>query len=189
MDYINFVSQPAFFSFLLEIDRSIADEAHERPCRHCGGKLDRADFWRSGHGLPSGGNDEHRRRFSLCCRTDGCRKRAMPDSVRFLRGMSYVSIIIVILSALNHGPASKCSASLTAQLKVCRQTVQRWIKWWRDVFGASPLWRCRRGEFMPPLSEDNLPRALLDHHMGKVGAVTREALAALLRFLAPMRPK
>lgn len=188
MDYTNFVSQPAFFSFLLEIDRSIAAEAHAKACIHCGGKLDRADFWRSGHGLPGGADAEVLRRFSLCCRTDGCRKRAMPDSVRFLRGMSYVSIVIVILSALNHGPAAKNTTPLAAALKVSRQTVRRWIKWWRDVFPLSPLWRVGRGEFMPSLSEDNLPQSLLDHYKGKID-VTREIIAALLRFLAPLHRK
>ncbi len=102
--------------------------------------------------------------------------------------MSYVSFVIVLLAALNHGPSGERMATLAVQLNVSRQTVQRWIKWWRDVFIASPLWRVRRGEFMPSLSEDNLPQALLDHYKGKID-VTREIVATLLRFLAPLRPK
>lgn len=119
---------------------------------------------------------------------DGCRTRLTPESVRFLRGMSYVSFVIVLLSALNHGPSGERMATLAVRLNVSRQTVQRWIKWWRDVFVVSPLWRVRRGEFMPSLSEDNLPQSLLDHYKGKID-LTREVVADLLRFLAPLRPK
>ena len=108
--------------------------------------------------------------------------------VRFLRGMSYVSVVIVLLSALSHGLSGERMAALAAQLKVSRQTVERWIKWWRDVVGTSPFWRVRRGEFMPAMAEDNLPRSLLDHYVGKIDDA-RDAVEALLRFLAPMRPK
>ena len=102
--------------------------------------------------------------------------------------MSYASFVIVLLSALNHGPSGSRLATLVAQLNVSRQTIQRWIKWWRDVFIVSPLWRVRRGEFMPSLSEDNLPQSLLDHYKGKID-VTREIIASLLGFLASLRPK
>ena len=186
--YLDFVSQPAFFSFLLEIDRSIAAEAHGKPCHRCNGKLDRADFWRSGHGLPGGADEECRRRFSLCCRVDGCRARLTPESVRFLRGMSYVSFVIVLLSALSHGPSGERLATLAAQLNVSRQTIKRWITWWRNVVILSPLWRVRRGEFMPTLAESNLPQSLLDHYIGMIND-SRAAVLTLLRFLAPLRPK
>ena len=52
MNYYDFVSHPRFFLFLLEIDRSIAQEAHRAPCTHCGGKLNRGNFRRAGYGLP-----------------------------------------------------------------------------------------------------------------------------------------
>lgn len=183
MDYISFLSQPAFFSFLLEIDRSIAEEAHGIPCVHCGGKLDRADFWRSGHGLPSGGDDECRRRFSFCCRADGCRRRSMPESLRFLRGMSYVSLVIVLFSALSNGGGQGRTATLAKRLKVSRQTVQRWLRWWHEVFMVSPFWRIRRGQFMPSLLETDLPHSLLDHYKDMIDP--RSGVASLLGFLAP----
>lgn len=183
MTYYDFVSTPRFFAFLLEIDRSIADEVHGFPCPICRGKLDRGDFWRSGHGFPSGSSEELQRRFSFCCRADGCRKRVTPESVRFLRGMSYVSVVIVLLSAINHGSTS----ALAAGLKVSRQTVRRWIKWWREVFVASPFWRERRGNFMPSLSEANLAQSLVVH-FGCDQKNESSAFESLLRFLAPFVP-
>ena len=119
---------------------------------------------------------------------DGCRARLTPESVRFLRGISYVSFVIVLLSTLSHGPSGERLAALAAQLKVSRQTIKRWITWWRDVVTLSPLWRVRRGEFMPTLAESNLPQSLLDHYIGKIDD-SRSAVLALLRFLAPLRPK
>ena len=103
MHYYDCVSNPDFFSFLLEIDRSIAKEARRRRCSRCGGKLDVSNFQRSGYGLPPGSSKECLIRFSFCCREDGCRGRETPESLRFLWGKAYVSIVIVLISALQHG--------------------------------------------------------------------------------------
>ena len=186
MNYTKFVSEPSFFSFLLEIDRSTAIEAQKKSCAHCGGKLDRANFTRSGLGLPGTGDEEFLVRFSLCCRNDGCRKRLTPESVRFLRGVSYAALIIVLLAALNNGPDAADGKKLAAMLKVSRQTVQRWIRWWRDHVISSPFWRVRRGNFMPSLLEENLPHSLIEYYKGMI-VDGRDALVALLIFLGPLR--
>ena len=127
MNYYDFISSPHFFLFLLQIDRATAKAAHEIPCVHCGGKLDWANFWRSGHGLPNDGDPMCRLRFSLCCRADGCRKRVTPDSLRFLRGMAFTSVVIVLLSAIQHGLSPGRTKILTEKFNVRRQTVTRWI--------------------------------------------------------------
>lgn len=187
MNYYDFVSQPRFFSFLLEIDQSIAEEAHDRPCRHCGGRLDRGDFMRAGYGLPAGAGDDLRRRFSLCCREDGCRRRLMPESLRFLRGVGYVTIVVVLLSAIQHGLSAERAAALQANLKVSRQTIRHWLAWWRGDFAVSPFWKARRGRFPPLFDDGRLPLAILAA-FAAAHAGGEPAAVAMLRFLAPYHP-
>jgi hypothetical protein len=188
--YYDFVSKPEFFSFLLEIDRSIAAEAHGRPCAQCGGKLDVGNFRRSGYGLPTGSSDECRIRFSFCCRADGCRKRETPESLRFLWGKAYVSIVVVLMSALFHGLSPARVKELTTSLKVSRQTVANWLKWWREHFPSTAFWKAGRAEFMPSVDEAKLPLSLLEVFGGEI-ADAREGVERLLRFLAryPRTPR
>ena len=184
MNYYDFVAEPRFFSFLLEIDRSIAREAHKVPCRYCGGKLDQADFHRAGYGLPDEAPAEVRRRFSFCCRRDGCRRRLTPDSVRFLRGMAYTAIVRVLAAAIHHGLTPDRANFIKKNLHVSRQTSSLWIKWWREVFTPSPFWQKMRGLFMPPLDETKLPLALMNYFAIK--SDTAEVSAkSIVKFIAP----
>jgi hypothetical protein len=186
MHYYDFAAEPAFFLLLLEIDRSIAVEAHGRPCADCGGKLDVANFWRSGYGLPDGADNECRLRFSFSCRNDGCRGRETPESLRFLRGKAYVAIVIVLISALRHGLSPERVKRLTTSLKVSRQTVANWLKWWRAHFSLTDFWKTRRAYFMPSLDEIRLPLSLLEA-FGKQTAGTQDGVELLLRWLSSYR--
>lgn len=186
MDYYEFVARPEFFSFLLEIDRSIAAEAHSGPCAFCGDRLNRADFLRTGYGLPSGSGDDLRRRFSFCCRGDSCRKRVTPESVRFLRGVAYVGIVVVLMSAVAQGLSVARVRELTTTLKVSRQTVARWLVWWKERVVTSPFWCERRGRFMPSLDELRLAAALVGAFEATCDEPRQVALR-LLRFVASWR--
>jgi hypothetical protein len=184
LHYYDFVADRDFFPLLLKIDRSIAAEAHGRPCAACDGKLDRADFRRIGYGLPPGTDDECRRRFSFCCRRDGCRKRLTPESVRFLRGKAYVSVVIVLMSACGHGLSPDRVQKLKASLNVSRQTIATWLTWWKNRVVPSPFWKGQRGRFMPALDETKLSFSLLEA-FGRETAEAEAAIKSLLRFLAP----
>jgi hypothetical protein len=187
VNYYDFAAEPAFFLFLLEIDRCVAVEAHGRPCAECGGKLDVANFWRSGYGLPEGAVDECRMRFSFSCRSAGCRMRETPESLRFLRGKAYVSIVIVLISAVRHGLSPERVKALTTRLKVSRQTVANWLKWWREHFPSTDFWKTRRAYFMPSLEEMRLSLSLLEV-FGNQTADTRDGVERLLRWLSAYRP-
>jgi hypothetical protein len=186
MNYYDFVAHPDFFSFLLEIDRSIAAEAHARPCPFCGDRLNRGDFLRAGYGLPVGAGEDLRRRFSFCCRSDGCRRRVTPESVRFLRGVAYVGIVVVLMSAVAQGLSAARVKDLTTKLKVSRQTVARWLAWWKCRVVTSPFWREQRGRFMPSLDESRLAAGLVEAFEAN-GEEPREVAVRLLRFIAPWR--
>jgi hypothetical protein len=184
MDYYKTISETPFLLFLLKIDRSIAKETHSRACPHCGGKLNWANFHRSGCGLPNDAADILKVRFSLCCREDGCRKRVTPKSVRFLRGMAYTSITVTLACAIRQGLSVKCAKELGERLGIRRQTLARWIRWWRDRFLPSRFWQGHRARFAPLLDEDSLPRSLVESFLSLDSDIA-SAFRKLLRFIAP----
>ena len=79
-----------FWSFLLSIDRDLADSTRQQGCS-CGGRLHCANYPRAPRGGPDHLPEEYRCRFSFCCDRDGCRKRMTPPSVRFLGRKVYLS--------------------------------------------------------------------------------------------------
>jgi hypothetical protein len=141
-----------------------------------------------GYGLPADAADECRRRYSFCCRADGCRQRVTPESVRFLRGKAYLAVVIVLLSACQHGLSPSRVGTLKTQLKVSRQTIATWLRWWRDRFVPSPFWKGLRGRFMPTLDEMTLTFALLSAFERECNAA-KDVIESLLRCLAPFTEK
>lgn len=172
-----------FFNFLLEVDRSIAAEVQEKGC-YCGQKLDVGNFMRSGRGLPAGPKKELLR-FSFCCRGDTCRKRVTPDSVRFMRGKTYVSVAILILSVVIQGASLSRIKKLREQIGVSRSTINRWIKWWHSQFAQSPFWRVQRGRVVH-FNMLSIPASLLESFDLEVDSPPNDFLK-LLHFLAPLR--
>ena len=64
----------SFRSFLLSIDKDLADSTRQKGCS-CGGRLHSANYPRVPRGGPDHLPEEYRSRFSFCCDRDGCRKR------------------------------------------------------------------------------------------------------------------
>ena len=182
MDYHNQLFDPTFIRFLLKIDESIAAETRERGCPYCGSPLHQANYLRSGHGLPSDCSDIDRLRHSLCCSRDGCHRRCTPESVRFMNRRVYVSVAFVLLSILRQGPKPPRVKELRERVGVSRQTIDRWIRWWRKDFPISRFWREWQGRH-PAVKTSQLPKSLLEAFSGQ--SIAKENLTALLRFLAP----
>lgn len=122
---------------------------------------------------------EYAKRLSFCCAT--CRKRSMPQSVRFLGRRVYLALAVVLVSGSRTASIST-SARLGAELGIARQTLQRWQAWWREQFPLTPLWRAACARFMPPVAVQRLPGELLERFTG----VAHEALLRLLLWLAPV---
>jgi hypothetical protein len=66
---------------------------------------------------------------------------------------------------------------------VDRRSLERWRRWWREIFTATPFWQIARASFMPPVEEDRLPATMLERF---VGNSLTERMITLLRFLAPI---
>ena len=165
------------FQLMKMADQDLAELVHAQPCPHCGGKLNWANYRRSPRGI-----DEPVVRFSLCCSQDGCRRRQTPESIRFLGRKVYPGLIVVLVSAMNHGLSQTRVAQLRDTLAVSRATLNRWRRWWRNQFVQTPFWKVARARFMPLISESNLPGALCE----RFGANDLSGLEKLLRFLGPI---
>lgn len=177
-----FLTDTNFYQLLFQIDESIAEEVHVRGCG-CGGRLHSARFPRKPRGLRSALDRSYESRLSFCCSQDGCRRRSTPPSVRFLGRKVYLGVIVVLLTALNHGLTEPRRRQLIEQLDVPLQTLWRWRRWWREQFVATRCWRALAGQVIPPLVTDNLPGSLLERLRGEGLA---ERLVQLLFLISPV---
>ena len=96
----------SFWSFLLSIDKDLADSTRKQGCS-CGGRLHCANYPRAPRGGPDHLPEEYRCRFSFCCDRDGCRKRMTPPSVRFLGKKVYLVAVVILISAMREGPTPR----------------------------------------------------------------------------------
>jgi hypothetical protein len=71
----------SFWSFLLSIDKDLADSTRQNGCS-CGGRLHSASYPQAPRDGPDHLPEEYRSRFSFCCDRDGCRKMYMNCKVR-----------------------------------------------------------------------------------------------------------
>lgn len=166
--------------FLLRCDRELAEEVRKGGCPRCSGRLDQANYPRKPRGDDSGSGPVVR--LSFCCCLEGCRKRATPQSLRFLGRKVYLGLAVVIAGVLGQGTPGIGAGPLQKLIGVSRRTLCRWRRWWRTLFAESRFWRAARGRFQTPILAADLPRDLLDRFPGNA----RDRLIALLRFLSPI---
>jgi len=179
--YLTWLADARLYEMLTRIDADLAETARAAGCRVCGDVLHRAPFPRKPRGGPAGLSGEYDRRHSFCCRVDGCRKRRTPPSVRFLGRKVYLGAVVVLATALRHGPTRTRAARLRDVLGVDARTLARWRQWWRETVAERAWWQAMRGRFAAPVPTAALPDALLRRFAGD----RWEPLVALLRFVAP----
>jgi hypothetical protein len=176
------------FAQLMEFDRKIAGAVASRGCSHCGGALHQGNYQRKPRGGRIGtAGEAFTLRHSLCCGREGCRKRALPPSLRFLGRRVYLEAVILIATL---------QAMMVHSLQTARQmsgvpirTLRRWHGWWTETFPRLNAWTERRALFVPPPPEaSQLPKSLLDRLCAQLPAPP--SAAALMevagRFLAPV---
>lgn len=159
-----------FFQRLFDADRDLVESARRGGCPRCRGRLDRADYPRKARGVPVEAEELFAKRFSLCCRNEGCRRRLTPESLRFFGRRVYAGAAFVM-------------ACVAHTLVIAGRTLRRWRHWWSRAFPATPFWRTARARLMPPVDETQLPATLLDRFAAT--AAGDDALIAMLRFVAP----
>jgi hypothetical protein len=177
-----FLTDANFYQLLTRIDEAIAEEVRAGGCR-CGGRLHSARYPRKPRGLRSALDASYERRLRFCCARDGCRRRSTPASVRFLGRKVYLGVMVVLLTALQHGLTAQRRRRLIEQLDVPAQTLWRWRRWWRERFVQNGCWRALAGQFIPPLVSNRLPGSLLERLRG---SALSERLVQLLLLISPV---
>jgi len=149
-----------FFASLTEVDAQMARAVAARGCRWCGGALHRADYQRKPRGgLLAEAGEAFTRRHSLCCAVEGCRRRTLPPSLRFLGRRVYVEAVVVLASMVVQLVSTIREACIATG--VPGWTLRRWSAWWRGAFVQSPTWALLRARLSPPPpTEADLPRSL-----------------------------
>ena len=178
-----FLTDSSFYQWLFEIDQAIAAQVQAGGCPSCGGVLHSARYPRKPRGLRGVVDESYESRLSFCCAEDGCRRRCTPASVRFLGRKVYLGVLVVLLSAQEHGLSPTARQALIETLEVSSQTRWRWGQWWRAGFTASRCWQAVKGYFLPPLAPAHLPGALLGR---LTGTDLRQRVCQLLGLLAPL---
>ena len=170
-----------FFEGLTAIDLAIVEQAAQQPCRDCGGRLYRGDYPRK----PRGGQiaaaaEGWVRRFSLCCGSEGCRRRATPPSVRFLGRRVYVGAVVILAAAV--ALTTMATSAAVRATGVPSRTLRRWLRWWRGPWATSRPFVELSARMIPPPERRWLPVSLLE----RFGADRPAAVFKLLSWLAPI---
>lgn len=122
-----------FFRVLVEVDEAVTRRVAAEGCPVCDGPLHRSDYDRKPRGaLVAPAGEAFARRFSLCCGREGCRKRAMPPSVRFLGRRVYLGAVVILASIV--ALALRAAAKIRWRTGGPARTTRRWLGWWQGPF-------------------------------------------------------
>jgi hypothetical protein len=140
----------------------IASHHQQGGCHYCGGPLHQANYMRKPRGGPDGIPEDCLHRLSLCCGREGCRRRSLPPSVRFMGRRVYWGCVILVAMTLRQGRPDGVSANKLKKLfGVTRLTIKRWIAYFREVFPFSARWQRLRGRVSSSVRDSELPGALV----------------------------
>lgn len=177
-----------WFAKLAEFDQKIAGAVAAEGCRHCGGPLHRSDYERKPRGgWCAGAGEAFTLRHSLCCGREGCRKRALPPSLRFLGRRVYLEAVVLLASA--QVMVVSALRRVRAMTGVPTRTLRRWCNWWTEIFPRSPAWMQVRARFAPPPPDEaTLPQSLLARLAASLGGapVASDVLVLAARWLSPV---
>lgn len=143
---LDLLKNPSFFYILLKLDQESANALQSKGCSHCGGPLHIANYPRKPRGLASDLNaDDFAIRYSFCC--GHCRQRHTPVSTLFFCRKVYSAAMIVIAAMIIQGATDFRVRALNA-LGIPKQTIYRWLAWWRNNFSQSQTWQEIKSAFI-----------------------------------------
>ena len=180
--YQSLLQDSKYFDLLLKVDADLASETRRAGC-DCGGVLHSARYERKPRGGPAGVGPASAVRFSFCCATEGCRRRATPPSLRFLGRKVFFGVLVLLVPVLRDGPTPERLARLCERFTVSARTVRRWVRFWHETFVASRVWQAARGRFASPVRAEAMPGALVDA-FSEIGPQDR--IVAVLRLVSPI---
>jgi hypothetical protein len=177
------INDPKLYEILLQIDKDLAAQTKEKGCPHCGGVLHSACYPRKLKGASVSTDNKKLTRFSFCCDTDGCRIRITPHSVRFLGRKRYLSVSVILLSAIHQGLSQRRTEEMSKLLGISLKTLSRWQTWWQDTFSHSKCWLYRKSFIVPPVNPTYLCRELVERFCAQYDSA---GMVELLWFISPL---
>jgi len=181
---LDLVLDEEFFASLTRLDAEIARQVALGGCRRCGGRLHQANYQRKPRGgLLAEAGEAFTIRHSLCCGAEGCRRRSLPPSLRFLGRRVYLEVVVLLacmVAQLVSTIREACAAT-----GVPSWTLRRWRRWWRETFVHTPQWAELRARFAPPPpAEADLPRSLVVRIEAELRRRGPPPIAEVCRLLA-----
>lgn len=172
------------FFLLYIIDKKIAIQYRKQKCPYCGGQLYYANYFRKPRGEPDGLPEKCFIRFSLCCATEGCRRRVIPPSCRFFDRKVYWFIVVLITVADWQTNTEELNVfELSKQVGISRNTLKRWFCFFKELFPKTLQWQSIRGQVPASVKNDELPSSLINH-FSKVTSCAKNAVIQCLVFLS-----
>ena len=110
------LQKASHFSLLHRIDMDLARQHQQGGCPYCGGPLHQANYPRKPRGGPDAIPEECLLRFSLCCGREGCRRRSLPPSTRFMERRVYWRCVILVAMTLRQKRPDGMSANKLSRL-------------------------------------------------------------------------
>lgn len=181
--YHSLLTDARFHNSLFDLDRLIAEQVRQAKCRLCRGNLNQSHFPRKPRGVPEGTHPDYHIRFSLCCATEGCRKRFTPPSMRFLSRKIYSSVVIFLIFVLkpetDESRIEKINTLLGTTLSV--ETLRRWRHFWTKDVPQTHTWK--RLALSHTLSQ-SLPVSLLTQFQQTLNQPLKMGLKLILPLTA-----
>jgi hypothetical protein len=169
------------FAALMRMDEEITRRVAAERCPACGGPLHRGDYERKPRGgLIAAEGEAFVRRFSLCCGSEGCRKRATPPSLRFLGRRVYLGGVVLVASLAAQALGGQAKA-LREATGVAARTVRRWLLWWQGPFVRTEVLVAVQARLVG-VEVEQLPASLLLRLPGS----PQQQVLRMLVLLAPL---
>jgi len=132
----------SFLEFAIKIDIELSQKARIKSCPHCGGTLHSARYQRKGRivdgvTLPEDWGSFH----SLCCSSEGCRKRVRPPSMRYAGRSPFSSSLFLLAELIQSGGSARAMTALSKELNISERTLRRWMLLWKKLYNTSKWWR------------------------------------------------
>lgn len=174
----------SLFWDLYKIDLATAKLYRKKQCPHCQGPLHYANYPRKPRGEPEGLPEEYFVRFSLCCGKEGCRRRLTPPSCRFLgKKVYWYAAILTIVSDWQNKIQNMTISELAGKMGISRNTLKRWIYFFKNTFPVSFQWKKIRGRVSTIVKNDCLPGSLIHFYLQQQSNIEK-ALISCLNFLS-----
>jgi len=174
----------SLFLVLYKIDLATAEQYRQMRCPHCQGPLYYANYLRKPRGEPDGVSEEYFLRFSLCCGREGCRRRLIPPSCRFLgRKVYWYAAIMTIVSDWQNKISNITISELARKMEISRNTLKRWLYFFKNTFPVSFQWKKLRGRVSGIVKNDRLPGSLINYYLQQQENIEK-ALISCLEFLS-----